>query len=225
VGDGVCFSAEADLIAGVVVTAAGVDALRHVRHRREVALAALPLVFGVHQLVGVPVWLGVDGRGSPGLGQSAAWWYLLIAFGLVPWFVPWAVRRQETDLERRRLMGRLVVLGSVVAVALTIPLMVGPVEVTDGGHYLAYAVPLVGGGLLTVLYVVATCGTLLLSSDRVLVVWGLVNLVVVSVLAVLLTSGVISLWCVWAAVTSVGIAVHLRRPRIEDTTLSTTATA
>jgi hypothetical protein len=37
------------------------------------------------------------------------------------------------------------------------------------------------------------------------------NLVVVTTRAALLTSGVISLWCVWAAVISIAIAVYLRR--------------
>jgi len=35
-----CFSAEVDLVAGTVVTAIGVDAIRHVRYRSELALAA-----------------------------------------------------------------------------------------------------------------------------------------------------------------------------------------
>jgi hypothetical protein len=61
------------------------------------------------------------------------------------------------------------------------------------------------------LYVVATCGSLILSSDRVVAIYGWMNLVVVATLAVLLTSGIISLWCVWAAVTSIAIAIHLRR--------------
>jgi hypothetical protein len=37
------------------------------------------------------------------------------------------------------------------------------------------------------------------------------NLAAVSVLAVLLRSGVISPWCVWAAVTSIATAIHLHR--------------
>jgi hypothetical protein len=30
------------------------------------------------------------------VAQGAAWLYLLIAFGLIPWLVPYAVRRLET---------------------------------------------------------------------------------------------------------------------------------
>jgi hypothetical protein len=108
-------------------------------------------------------------------------------------------------------MALLEVLGVVVAIGLTVPVLTGPVSVVEKAAHLSYSVPLVAGGLLTVLYVIATCGSLLLSSDRAVVVFGVANLAVVVVLAVLLASGVVSLWCVWAAVTSVAIAVHLRR--------------
>lgn len=108
-------------------------------------------------------------------------------------------------------MTPLIVLGGIVAVALTIPVVVGPVSAVAAGHHIAYSTPVVLGGILTAFYVVTTCGTLLLSSDKAVVIYGAVNLIAVAVLAVLLTTGVISLWCVWAAITSVAIAIHLRR--------------
>jgi hypothetical protein len=207
----VCFSAGADIVAGVVVTGVGLDTLRHVRHRKESTLAVLPILFGVHQLIEVPVWWGVDGRVTEDVMLGAAWLYMVIAFGVIPWLVPFAVRQSEVDPRRRERMAPLVALGGLVALALSVPVLIGPVAVTDGGLHLSYAVDLVFGGLLTVSYVVATCGALLLSSDRVVAWYGVVNLAVVTVLATLLTSAVISLWCVWAAVTSLAIAVHLRR--------------
>jgi hypothetical protein len=41
---GMCFSIEADIVTGVVVTAVGIDAIRHVGHNRETAMAALPVI-------------------------------------------------------------------------------------------------------------------------------------------------------------------------------------
>jgi hypothetical protein len=47
----VCFSAQVDAVSGVVVTFIGLDAFVHVhRGRHHVALAALPLLLGAHQL-------------------------------------------------------------------------------------------------------------------------------------------------------------------------------
>ena len=75
-----CFSAEADLIAGAVVGGFGIDAVRHVRHRRELTLAALPLVFGAHQMIETFAWWGLDGKVPAVLGDVATWIYLIIAF-------------------------------------------------------------------------------------------------------------------------------------------------
>ena len=45
-----CFSAEADLVTGVVVGVVGIDALRHIRKPHQLALAATPLLFAVHEI-------------------------------------------------------------------------------------------------------------------------------------------------------------------------------
>ena len=45
-----CFSAEADLVTGIVVGAVGIDALRHVRKPHQIALAATPAIFALHEI-------------------------------------------------------------------------------------------------------------------------------------------------------------------------------
>jgi len=204
-----CFSAEADLVAGVVVTGLGVDAVRQVRHRREVALAALPLLFGAHQLIEAFTWWGLEGTVPVGVGEAATLAYLVIAF-MLPVVVPLAVGSVERDPVRRRLVAPFVVLGSAVATLLLVAVATGPVEAEIANRYIAYDVHLDYGGQLTALYVIATCVPLLLSSRRSIVVFGALNLAAVAVLARLLATGVISLWCAWAAVASVVIVVHLR---------------
>lgn len=206
-----CFSAEADIVTGILVTGVGIDTMRHIGHDREAALAALPVLFGVHQLIEVGVWWGTEGRVSDSVFGASTFLYLVIAFGLLPWWVPAAVGAVEPDAVRRRWMRTLAGLGAAVSTALTVPVLMGPVSATDAGAHLAYSAPLVWGGQLTVLYVAATCGALFLSSDRVVARYGIVNLIVVTTLAVLLTTGVVSLWCVWAAVSSVVVSIHLRR--------------
>ena len=204
-----CFSAEADLVAGVVVSGVGVEALRHVQHRREAAVAALPLLFGAHQLTEAFVWWGLDGDVSGSTGDLAAKAYLVFAF-ILPVLVPAAMLLLEDDHGRRRRVVPFVVLGGVVSAWLLAALANGPVAVSDAGSYVAYDVGLRYGGPVAVAYVIATCGPLLLSSRRRLVIYGALNLGAVTVLAWLLAEGVVSLWCAWAAVTSVMIVIHLR---------------
>ena len=66
----VCFSPEADLVGGIVVTAIGVDACRHLRQRNTYLLVAvLPLLLGFHQLVEAFVWWGARVRCRKGSGE------------------------------------------------------------------------------------------------------------------------------------------------------------
>jgi hypothetical protein len=204
-----CYSAEADLVTGIVVGGAGIDALRHVRHRREIALAVLPVVFGAHQAVETMVWWGLDGHVPAGLGEAAMWVYLVVAF-LLPAIVPLAIRSIEPDPLRRRMVVPFAVLGTIVTVILLVELLSGPVAARVAGRYIEYGVTLEYGGQVTALYVIATCVPLLLSSRGTIVVFGILNLTAVAVLAWLLATGVISLWCAWAAVTSIVIVIHLR---------------
>ena len=126
-----CFSPEADLIAGVVITAIGVDTLRSVEHPAERPLASLPLIFGTHQLIESLVWWGVDGCVGESVSQWSTWLYLAVAFGLLPWFVPWAVQRIEPRPRRRSLMAQLAVLGAFVSLLLMWAIIVGPVEAPE----------------------------------------------------------------------------------------------
>ncbi len=205
-----CFSAQADLVGGTVITLLGVDAIRHVRERRELPIAALPILLGTHQLIETFVWWGLQGHVADDVGQVATWIYLFIAFVVLPPYVPYAVREIESRPSRRRMMLPFLMLGAAVGLTLLVVLLRGPVTATLESYHLAYATSLAYGGFVVIAYVVATCGSLLLSSHRQVVIFGLVNLPVIVVLALLTTSGFASLWCAWAALASCGIAVHLR---------------
>lgn len=207
-----CFSPEMDLVAGFVIGAIGVDALFHRQGRAELPLAVLPSVLGVHQVIEAFVWFGLRRDVGEGAYRAALWGYLLIAFGVLPVLVPLAVGALEPAVRRRR-VAALSVVGAAVATLLLVGLFRGPVVAAVEGHHLAYRVGLWHGRLLVAGYVVATCGSLLWSSRRAVRWFGAVNLLMAGLLAWLASSAFISLWCLWAAVTSAAIAVHLRARR------------
>ena len=107
-------------------------------------------------------------------------------------------------------MAPLVALGVAVATILFAAMVRGPVGVKLRPYHLAYSIDLNHGGLIVVLYVTAICGTLLLSTRRRVVVFGIVNLVAVGIIAWLTVDGFASVWCGWAAITSGAIALHMR---------------
>ena len=205
-----CFSPEVDLVAGVVVTAVGVDAIRRARSPEELPLASLPLLLGIHTLIEVFVWRGLQGSGSASVGTAAIRVYLAIAF-ILPVWVPFAVRGVEPSRRRRTIMTRLGVVGVVASAVLLYSLVRGPVGAVVDGLHISYLISIPGGGIAGMLYVIAACGALLASSDRLIWLFGVSNLVAVAVLAWLTVGGLTSLWCVWAAVTSVAIDLYLRQ--------------
>jgi len=213
-----CFSPEVDLVAGAAIAVVAVDAARHCRSWRTAPLAALPAIFAVHTLTSAVVWWGLRGDVPAPCGQVGTQVYLIIAFVLLPIYVPIAVLLLEPPGGRRWLIGVLAAAGAVAGIDFLTGLLGGRGEATAHDFYIDFNVPATST-MAAVLYVTATCGALLLSGQRPLVIWGVTNVVVVGALALTASQGLPSLWCFWAACTSVFIAWYLRsidRPAAVD---------
>jgi hypothetical protein len=207
----VCFSPQADVVGGLLIGTIGVDAVRHIRQRREfIALAWLPVLLGAHQFIEALVWLWLQGHVPRGIGHVALWAYLLIAFVVLPVFVPLAVIALEPTRRRKQLMAPFAVIGTAIAVILFVAMVRGPVGVKLAPYHLSYSIRPPDGLLIVAFYVVAVCGPLLLSGYRNVALFGIVNLVAVIVIARLTISGFASVWCGWAAVSSAAITLHCR---------------
>jgi len=84
------------------------------------------------------------------------------------------------------------------------------VSVQLGAYHLAYSIGLQNGIVIVGLYVLATCGSLLCSGYKDILVFGLANVVAVVILARLTADGFASLWCFYAALASGAISLHMR---------------
>jgi uncharacterized protein DUF6629 len=207
----VCFSPEADVAGGLVICAIGVDAVRHVGGRRElIALAGIPLLLGAHQFIESLVWLWLQGHVPRGVGHVALWAYLLIAFVVLPVFIPLAVIALEPTRRRKLMMAPFALTGAAIAGVLLAAMIRGPVSVTLAPYHLSYGIKVSDSLVVIALYVAAVCGPLLLSGYRNVAIFGIVNLVAVVIIARLTISGFASVWCGWAAVTSAAITLHCR---------------
>jgi hypothetical protein len=212
-----CFSPTGDLVGGSVVVAIGIDACLHVKGRPEyLAVAALPIVLGLHQIDETFVWWWLQGHASQTTGHIAMWIYLLFALVVLPTMVPVMFLFVEPRGPRRWRMVPFLMLGASVSVILLEAMLVGHPSVKLGTYHLAYSIGLHHGVAIIGLYILATCGPLLLSGFRTVVWFGVANVAAVIALALLCASGFTSLWCFYAALLSGAIALHLRyaQPRV-----------
>ncbi len=195
-----CFSPEGDLAGGIVVTAIGIDAVRHLHHRNDhIALAVFPLLLGLHQIDEAFVWWGLQGVVPHEGGRIAMWIYLTIAFVVLPLFVPFVIMLLEPTARRRWRIAPFLAIGAGVSTVLLVTMLQHQPNVTLGSYHLTYSIGLQHGVIIIGLYVVATCGSLLASGFRHIVVFGLANLVAVVILARLSADGFASSWCFYAA--------------------------
>lgn len=217
-----CFSFEADLVAGAILLPLGVATLRAAKTPRELPLASLPIVFAAHQLIESFVWLGTDGEVSHGVFQAATFAYLAIAQVLLPALVPVAMWLVEPRADRRRLMLGTAAFGVGTAAWFAWSLLTHDVGAHPANHAMVYDTDTHIGPWITATYVIATCGSVLLSSRRYLFAFGVANVVGLSLAALVRYEAVTSVWCVYAAFASVLLLVHFRAEHARDDDGATT---
>ncbi len=211
-----CFSPQADFVAGAVIAGVGVETLRRVRVRRELVVGALPLLFGIHQLVEGFVWLGLRGQVSPGLGNTAKEAYIIYAHAVLPAIVPIGFMLLEPERRRSRVMMGMACVGVLLGAYLLWQVTAYPVGAQEQARCIDYTTHTPNDALIGLLYVAVTCGPALISSRRYLRWFGLVSLVGVIVTAVVRVDELTSLWCVYVAIVSVLIFEHFRRERASE---------
>ncbi|MFE3252267.1 DUF6629 family protein [Streptomyces sp. NPDC059209] len=191
-----CWSATADLTAGICVGAIGVACVARVRRVRDLPLAALPLLLGAHQIVESVVW---DSGGGAGPATTA---WAVIALPLLALWVPLAVLAASPPGTRRRLVLPLAS-GAATAAALSYYLATRTVTADIRGHTIGYAVHLPRPEIVVAGYLLATVGALLLAGDRTVRLLGVLVAGGAVLCALVWRLEFVSTWCAFAALASV----------------------
>ncbi|MGV9883518.1 DUF6629 family protein [Streptomyces sp. NPDC003006] len=201
-----CWSATADLVAGTGIAAVGVTSvILAARRPRDLPLAALPLLLGAHQIVESAVW-----RNDGGTGPATVAW-AAIALPLLALWVPVGVLCAAPPSARRLLIP--LAAGAATAAALAYVLATRTVTADIRGHTVGYSLGLPRPELIVAGYLLATVGSLLLSGDRGLVLFGVLVAAGAVVSVALWRQEYISTWCAFAAVCSVVLLLWVRRRR------------
>ena len=213
-----CFSATASFVAGGTLAATGGLTLSKARTKKELPLASIPLLFGVQQAIEGVVWVSF---GSTVINTIAANTFLFFAYVLWPIFVPIAVLLVENHPLRRKILQIFSVLGFVIGAYLLYFLFVEPGTAHILNQSIAYDFRHVYDLLYVAPYVIVTTVSGMVSSHRVLNIFGVATLIAFFVSQWFYNINFISVWCFFAAILSVLIFWHfIKKPvaeRLVDT--------
>ncbi len=205
-----CFSATASFSAGAFLLGLGTLTLRSARHPRERAFAAIPLLFAVQQLVEGVVWLTFS-YPAPLLNAVMTHAYSFFSHVLWPIYVPVAVLLMEPPGRRRQALRAFVVAGLAVGLYLLYFLVAFPVVAQPTGQHIEYVSPHFFAAVVMTFYLLSTSVSLVLSTHRVVKVFGALALLSFGAAYYFYARWFISVWCLFAALMSAVIYLHFAR--------------
>ncbi len=214
-----CFSATASFLAAGVTGTIGLACVALTASRREWPLAATPVLFAIQQAVEGYLWLSLpDGPDGPLVSHSTVV-FLLWAKVLWPTYAPMAVLLIETDKKRRTLAYAFLIAGLTVSAHFLNSIVMGNHEATILGGHIVYNSDNELQLSIRVLYFLAVCGPLLISSHApVRLFGGIVTLGAATAYAAY-WGPFTSVWCFFAAGASVVLLLsfaHVARLRSVD---------
>jgi hypothetical protein len=208
-----CFSAEASFVSAAITGMIGLATIAQPRTLREVPIAAIPLLFSAQQAVEGTLWLTLPGAGEGLLSSLLTHVYLSFALAFWPVFAPLTAWLIEPQSDRRWAMAVCALVGVGVALYFVASVLMLPHTARiDGGH-IVYTVgataPFSVGGL----YLFATGIALALSSYRPVALMGAIVFLGSVASYVFYHHAFVSVWCFFAAASSVLLLVHFYRLR------------
>lgn len=205
-----CFSAQASFAAGTVLLIVGVVTVKRARTRRSLPYAWIPVLFGIQQLLEGALWLTFPDR-APMLNTVLTHAYSFFSHVLWPIYVPLAALALETVLWRRRVLTGIAVAGSAVGLYLLTTLFTLTIVATVSGKHINYESPHLYALVAMSLYLLGTCASLMFSSHKRVVAFGVAAFVSAVAAYLFYTTWFISVWCFFAGVLSIVVLWHFKR--------------
>ena len=202
-----CFSASASFSAGAILLGLGTLTVKSAHRRREMALAAIPLLFAIQQLSEGVIWLTFR-YDAPQLNVVMTYLYSFFSHVLWPIYVPVAVLLIEPMGWRRTVLLGFVAAGLVAGVYLLYVLLAFPVISRPTGQHVEYVSPHFFAALVMTLYLLAATVSPMFSSHRLVKVFGVLALLSFAAAYGFYATWFISVWCFFAALLSAVIYLH-----------------
>jgi hypothetical protein len=200
-------------LAGILLVI-GLLTLRKVSHPAELVFASLPLLFGLHQFIQGFVWLGLYQMVSPHTLQVASTLFVFYAQAILPFWVPLAIWLLEPRGPRRHSLAVLLVVGALLMAYVAWGLLQQPTQVFIQDYSLVYFNPHTRHLWVALIYILTTCGSLIISRSVAIQLFGWLNLFGLLAVYFIAQYSFTALWCLYAALVSVILYLHFIERRI-----------
>ena len=213
-----CFSATASFTAGAALLVAGALTVRLVQRPGEIPYAVIPVLFGIQQLIEGSLWLTFPDK-APLLNIFLTYAYSVFSHVLWPIYVPVAVYLLESGAWRRKALLVTATGGSLVGLYLLYNLIRFPIIATAAEGHIDYVSPHFYIPVVMALYVLGTCVSPILSSQRWVRWFGVTAILSFVAAGTFYITWFISVWCFFAAIMSVMVMMFfLRRTTVPSNT-------
>ena len=199
----------ASFVAGVSLIAIGAITVKKVDRKAEFPFAAIPLLFGVQQIIEGIIWLTFR-FDTPMLNTLMTNAYSLFSHVLWPIYVPFAVLVLEPIPWRKKALHAFLAIGTAAGLYLLINMVRFPITSQLAGAHIEYVSPHFYAFVVMGSYLVGTCLSALVSSHKVVNLFGAVALLLFVAVYHIYTLWFISVWCFFAAVLSAVVYLHFR---------------
>lgn len=216
-----CFSAEVSFGASAVITTIGVLSFKKAEGTPLRLLAAIPFFFGIQQFFEGILWLSSRYEQFAGMELFSTYAFLFFAWIVWPLYLPITFWRIERDPFRKKMLLPLVFIGAFVAVVLTYIILVTGVHanIEDCSIVYAFDPPETSmGWLFGAFYVSSVILPTMVTSVSKMWWLGVSNIILYFFSKLYFHDRVISVWCFFAAITSIlmlWIIIQERKKRIE----------
>ncbi|HEY9864887.1 MAG TPA: DUF6629 family protein [Candidatus Obscuribacterales bacterium] len=203
-----CFSATASFTASFSLSVLGTATLTQMTSKKQILLAIFPLLFAIQQFFEGIVWLNLENKSSP-LYFLGTYVFLVFATGFWLIFCPMSVYLLEDDPFRKKIILGIAAIGTILGIYFVICVVRQEVIVTNDLGNLFYNINLLYDlkfalfyDICKYLYLLVISVPFLISSQRLLAVFGILIILSFILADQFYQATFISVWCFFAAVIS-----------------------
>ncbi len=200
-----CFSTEASFAAAAVIGTSGVIAYKKAGNNPIRAITIFPILFAFHQFVEGWVWLASLYESYAGLLKLSTYGFVFLAWVIWPVVIPYTLWRVEQRENRKKILLWMTRIGGVVVLVLIYFLFTKNITARIVDHSIIYDY---GGhtsssGWFRGIYVLLVTAPNVVSSRSKMWMLFVMNCITYLVSRVYFAEHVVSVWCFFAAASSV----------------------